>query len=348
MLKLSLDALQILDAIDRRGSFAAAGKALHKVPSTISYTVAKLEEDLGVQLFDRVGPRAHLTPAGEALLEEGRHLLRAARELEMRVRRVASGWEAELTVAVDSMFVPALLAEDVRAFNAVAEQTRMRLITESLSGTWEALLDRRADLLVGAAGEGPSGGGYVVEPMGVVRFVFAVSPSHPLAAAPEPLGREQLATHCAIAVADSARRLLPRTVGLLMGQETVTVPDMVSKFPPAVRRARLRFPARAVCAAGSAGRPAGDQRGRGTQAGGDVLAGLAHRRGGSRADLVAGAHAAPGGAGGLVAHHGRLAGLIAGQGRRGRAAVPVITALKLNRGLAVIGWSYGCDRAALA
>ena len=230
MLKLSLDALQILDAIDRRGSFAAAGKALHKVPSTISYTVSKLEEDLGVQLFDRVGPRAHLTPAGEALLEEGRHLLRAARELEMRVRRVASGWEAELTVAVDSMFVPALLAEDVRAFNAVAEQTRMRLISESLSGTWEALLDRRADLLVGAAGEGPSGGGYVVEPMGVVRFVFAVASSHPLATAPEPLGREQLAGHCAIAVADSARRLLPRTVGLLMGQETVTVPDMVSKF----------------------------------------------------------------------------------------------------------------------
>jgi len=230
MLKLSLDALQILDAIDRRGSFAAAGKALHKVPSTISYTVSKLEEDLGVQLFDRVGPRAQLTPAGEALLEEGRHLLRAARELEMRVRRVASGWEAELTVAVDSMFVPALLAEDVRAFTAVAEQTRMRLISESLSGTWEALLDRRADLLVGAAGEGPSGGGYVVEPMGVVRFVFAVAPSHPLAAAAGPLGREQLASHCAIAVADSARRLLPRTVGLLMGQETVTVPDMVSKF----------------------------------------------------------------------------------------------------------------------
>lgn len=230
MLKLSLDALQILDAIDRRGSFAAAGKALHKVPSTISYTVSKLEQDLGVQLFDRVGPRAELTPAGQALLEEGRHLLRAARELEMRVRRVASGWEAELTIAVDSMFQAALLGEDVRAFNAVAEQTRVRLLSESLSGTWEALLDRRADLLVGAAGEGPSGGGYVVEPMGVVAFVFAVSPAHPLATVQGPLAREQLAAHCAIAVADSARRLLPRTVGLLMGQETVTVPDTVSKF----------------------------------------------------------------------------------------------------------------------
>ncbi|MFI8717766.1 LysR family transcriptional regulator [Stenotrophomonas sp. NPDC077464] len=230
MLKLSLDALQILDAIDRRGSFAAAGKELHKVPSTISYTVSKLEQDLGVQLFDRVGPRAELTEAGVALLEEGRHLLRAARELEMRVRRVASGWEAELTVALDSMFQPALLAEDVRAFSQVAEQTRVRLISEALSGTWEALLDRRADLLVGAAGEGPSGGGYVVEPLGVVRFVFAVAPGHPLAAGSAPLTREELAAHCAIAVADSARRLLPRTVGLLMGQETVTVPDMLSKF----------------------------------------------------------------------------------------------------------------------
>lgn len=229
MLKLSLDALQILDAIDRRGSFSAAGKALHKVPSTISYTVAKLEDDLGVQLFDRVGPRAELTVAGRALLDEGRHLLRAARELELRVRRVASGWESELTLALDSVFPAWLLGADVQAFREVARQTRLRLVSEALSGTWEALLDRRADLLVGAAGEGPSGGGYVVEPLGTVAFVFAVAPRHPLARVEGVLGREQLADHCAVAVADSARRLLPRTVGLLMGQETLTVPDMVSK-----------------------------------------------------------------------------------------------------------------------
>ncbi|WP_049439054.1 LysR family transcriptional regulator, partial [Stenotrophomonas maltophilia] len=143
MLKLSLDALQILDAIDRRGSFAGAGKALHKVPSTISYTVAKLEEDLGVQLFDRVGPRAEPTEAGRALLDEGRHLLRAARELELRVRRVASGWETELTLAVDSVFPTWLLGPDIAAFREAEAPTRLRLIGEALSGTWEALLDRR-------------------------------------------------------------------------------------------------------------------------------------------------------------------------------------------------------------
>ncbi|MBN5127042.1 LysR family transcriptional regulator, partial [Stenotrophomonas maltophilia] len=159
MLKLSLDALQILDAIDRRGSFAGAGKALHKVPSTISYTVAKLEEDLGVQLFDRVGPRAEPTEAGRALLDEGRHLLRAARELELRVRRVASGWETELTLAVDSVFPTWLLGPDIAAFRQAEAPTRLRLIGEALSGTWEALLDRRGGRGGGGAGGGAGGGG---------------------------------------------------------------------------------------------------------------------------------------------------------------------------------------------
>jgi DNA-binding transcriptional LysR family regulator len=57
MLRISLEALQVLDAIDRRGSFAGAAKELHRVPSTISYVVGKLEEELGVQLFERLGPR---------------------------------------------------------------------------------------------------------------------------------------------------------------------------------------------------------------------------------------------------------------------------------------------------
>lgn len=239
MLNISLEALQVLDAIDRRGSFAAAGKELHKVASTISYTVAKLEQDLLVQLFERVGPRATLTAAGRALLDEGRHLLRAAQELEMRVQRVASGWEAEFALGLDSMFAPSVLEGDIRAFYAVAGHTRLRIGSEALSGTWEALLDRRVDLLVAAAGEGPSGGGYVAEPLGVVSFAFVVAPSHPLADARGEIRREQLAEHRAIVVADTARRLLPRTVGLLPGQDALVVPDMASKCY--LQRAGLGF-----------------------------------------------------------------------------------------------------------
>ena len=72
---ITIDALKVLDAIDRRGSFAAAAGELFRVPSAISYTVQKREEDLGVDIFDRSGHRATLTPAGKYLLKEGRALL---------------------------------------------------------------------------------------------------------------------------------------------------------------------------------------------------------------------------------------------------------------------------------
>jgi DNA-binding transcriptional LysR family regulator len=230
MLRLSLEALQIVDAIDRRGSFSAAGKELFRVPSTISYTVSKLEEDLGVQVFERAGPKVTLTPAGRELLREGRFLLKAAGDLERRVRRVASGWETELTIGMDSMLSPIALQQDIEAFYQVADQTRLRIVREALSGTWEALLDRRVDLLIGAAGEGPSGGGYTAEPIGKISFVFTVSPSHPLAGVTHPLGKAELQAYRAITVADSARLLPSRTVGLLFGQDALTVPDMRAKY----------------------------------------------------------------------------------------------------------------------
>jgi DNA-binding transcriptional LysR family regulator len=230
MLRLSLEALLIVDAIDRRGSFSAAAKELHRVPSTISYTVSKLEDDLGVQVFERNGPRVELTDAGRELLKEGRYLLKAAQDLEHRVRRVASGWETELALGMDSMFSPLVLQPEVAAFYEVAQQTRLRIVQEALSGTWEALLDHRVDLLIGAAGDGPAGGGYVSQALGQLEFVFAVAPGHPLAAVEGRLGRNHLQHFRAVSVADSARQMAPRTVGLLMGQDTLTVPDMAAKF----------------------------------------------------------------------------------------------------------------------
>jgi DNA-binding transcriptional LysR family regulator len=230
MVKLSLEAVHIIDAIDRRGSFAKAALELHRVPSTISYTVARLEEDLGVQVFERNGPRVLLTAAGRELLREGRVLLRAALDLEQRVQRVASGWETELAIGIDSMFSARALVADMQAFYSLARHTRLRVVQETLSGPWEALLERRVDLLVGAAGEGPAGGGYVARAIGEMPFLFAVAPGHGLAQAAEPLARAALQEHRAVVVADSARRMTVRTVGLQYGQEALTVPTMQAKF----------------------------------------------------------------------------------------------------------------------
>lgn len=229
-MRLTLDALGVLDAIARKGSFAMAAEELYRVPSAITYTVNKLEQDLGVALFDRSGHRAKLTPAGEKLLQEGRHLLRAAQELELSVKRVATGWEAELTIVVDDLIPLSLIYPLIADFYSENKGTQVRVGNEVFGGTWDALAAGRADLVIGASGEGPSGGGYATRALGDMEFIFVVPPNHPLASAVNPLSSEEILKHRAIASADSSRSLPPRTSYLLSGQDVLTVPSMRAKL----------------------------------------------------------------------------------------------------------------------
>ena len=228
-MKLTLDALQVMDAIERLGSFAAAAAELHRVPSALTYTVQKLEQDLDIALFDRSGHRARLTPAGQELMQEGRNLLRAAGELECRVKRVATGWETELRIALDIIIPASQLFPLIAEFYAEESGTRIRLAHEVLAGTWDALISGRAELALGVSGEVPAGGGYAIRMLGYKDFVFAVAPNHPLAKLPEPLKHDQILAHRAVAIGDSSRNLPARSVGLLTGQDVLTVPDLESK-----------------------------------------------------------------------------------------------------------------------
>lgn len=229
-MKLSLDALLVLDAIDRKGSFAAAADEMNRVPSAVTYVVRKLEEDLDVLLFDRSGHRAKLTIAGKELLDQGRQLLNAAGELECRVKRVATGWETELRIAYDTVVPVEALYPLLARFYGEGHATRIRLQQEVLGGAWEAIKIGRADLVVGAAGEPPSGLDCKALAIGEIDMVFAVAPGHPLANAPEPIPLAELQKHRVVVVADSSRNLPPRTFGVLEGQDTLTVPTMQAKI----------------------------------------------------------------------------------------------------------------------
>jgi DNA-binding transcriptional LysR family regulator len=228
-MRLSLDAIQVLDAIDRKGSFASAANELHRVPSAITYSVQQLEEGLGVELFDRRGHRAVLTAAGRELLAEGRRLLRAAADLECRVQQVAKGWESELRIALDTLIGIGQLYRLVESFYAEQTGTRLRFSHEVLGGTWDALASGRADLAIGASGDAPSGRNYATRSLGRVEMVFAAAPFHPICEEPAPLSDETILRHRAVSVADSSRELAPRTVGLLSGQDVLTVPSMEAK-----------------------------------------------------------------------------------------------------------------------
>lgn len=137
--KLTLEALEALDAIDRMGTFAAAAESLYRVPSALTYTVRKLEEELGVSLFVRQGRKAVFTETGRFLLEEGRSLLKATRHLEERTKQMASGWESRVRIAIDALFPADALYDLIAEFNALNTGVEIQLSMESLAGSWEAI-----------------------------------------------------------------------------------------------------------------------------------------------------------------------------------------------------------------
>ncbi len=231
---LTPDALAMLQAIAVAGSFAAAARVLGVVPSALTYRVRQIEDALDVLLYDRSSRQARLTEAGAELLREGSRLLEEIDAVANRVKRVATGWEPQFTVAVDSIISKATVMELCESFFALSPPTRIKLRDETLSGTLEALTSGQADLALGVA-DATTNAGIQSKHLGNVHFVYAVAPHHPLANAPEPLKDELIRQHRAIAVADTITRGRGMTIGLLGGQDVFTVATMKDKLDAQLR-----------------------------------------------------------------------------------------------------------------
>lgn len=233
---LTPDALALLQTVAQAGSFAGAARELGLVPSAVTYRVRQIEDALDALLFDRASRQARLTDAGAELLREGERLLGEIDAVASRVHRVATGWESQLTIAVDVIISCPTVMELANAFFEVAPHTRLRLRDEALSGTLAAIASGGADLAIGvSAFEQGNVPGLNARPLGEVDFVFAVAPHHPLASEPEPVRDEVMQKYRAVAVADSVQRGNGLTLGLLAGQEVFTVPTMAAKLDAQVR-----------------------------------------------------------------------------------------------------------------
>ena len=232
---LTPNALAMLATISAQGSFAKAAHALGLVPSALTYRVRQLEEALDVLLFDRSARQAVPTPAGAELVAEGQRIMRELDAVANRVRRVATGWEPQLTIAVDSIVSPNVMMELAEQFFALKSPTRIKLRDETLSGTLESLTSGQSDLAVGVVPDASMLTGMQSKPLGHISMVFAVAPHHPLANAPEPLEDALLAQHRVVAVADTVQRGRGITVGLLGGQDVFTVASMGAKLDAQMR-----------------------------------------------------------------------------------------------------------------
>jgi DNA-binding transcriptional LysR family regulator len=228
---LTPDALGLVQAVADHGSFAAAARELGLVPSAVTYRIRQIEDALDVLLFDRSSRQARLTAAGNELLCAGQQLLQDIDALAHRVKRVATGWEAEFTVAFDGVLSGSTVMELAEAFYALQPTTRLRLREEVLAGTLEALVSGRADLALGVVLEPGTTPGVHSHELGDLPFVYAVAPHHPLAKVAGPLTDEVLLRHRAVAVSDSAQqRGTALTLGLLAGQDVFTVSTVRAKL----------------------------------------------------------------------------------------------------------------------
>ena len=177
---VTLDQLRTFIAAAEQGSFSAAGRKLRRAQSVVSQTLANLELQLGVSLFDRSARYPQLTEAGRLLLVEARAVAEHMDTFKARARSVAEGLEPELSVAVDVMFPMGALTRAATR-RAAFPHTPLRLYVEVLGGVIQPVLDGTCRIgVVGSLPDLPAG--VVAEPLLAVPFVTVAAPTHAMAA----------------------------------------------------------------------------------------------------------------------------------------------------------------------
>lgn len=229
-MKPFLDVLIILDALDSEGSFAAASAKLFKTPSALSYTVHRFESELNIQLLDRSGHRATFTRSGQMLLEKGRRVLQTVRELEKQAIKLHEGWENDLVIGIDATFPFSLLTPLIDQFYLKHAVTRLTFIRDVSGDGWSALMQGRADIILGTPTSPPPVSPFGFAKLGELEQIFAVAPEHPLARAPEPLSHQTISQFRAVAVGDETLNSRMPLCPLAQEQDAITVFDFKTKL----------------------------------------------------------------------------------------------------------------------
>lgn len=176
-LYVSLKQWRIFHAVIDCGGFAEAAKSLHLSQSTISYTVSKLQEQLGTPLLRIEGRKAILTPEGRALLERSRNVLKEAVELETFAKNLGQGWGDEVRLVVDHNFPVHLLTQALSKFTEIGKgAAHVRLREVPVLQAEDIVRDPNVDLAIGE--RVPLG--YLGEPLTEVEYVAVAHPAHPL------------------------------------------------------------------------------------------------------------------------------------------------------------------------
>lgn len=182
--RISLEQWAAFKAVVDEGSFARAAEVLNKSQSSVSYAIARLNEQLPSPVLELSGRKAVLTREGKVMYRRASQLLQQAQAAEETARLLSEGTEPEVVIAVDGLLEPGRVIPVLDAFSQRFPMTRLRMLETQLSGTEEALLEKKADIVLG--NQVPVG--FMGTPLTVVRMIAVAHPQHPLFANPASAG----------------------------------------------------------------------------------------------------------------------------------------------------------------
>ena len=206
----TLDEWEILQAVVQLGGFGPAAERLHRSQSTISYAIARLQEQLGVKLFEMKGRRALLTEAGRLLLAEVEPHLAGFHRVEQRARSLASGGVSEIRVSVDSIFPYERLFTALKEFARQFPYTYPKLRQSTFLSADAEFSAHNAHLCV----VGLMSREYFVKPILDIQVIAVARRDHPLLMRNGQLGRMDLMQHMLVIIeggGSSAAKRQPRS-----------------------------------------------------------------------------------------------------------------------------------------
>ncbi|MDH6266016.1 DNA-binding transcriptional LysR family regulator [Rhizobium sp. SG_E_25_P2] len=224
---VSLDQLRTFVAAADEGSFSAAARRLRRTQSAVSETIANLEGQLSVVLFDRSARYPRVTKQGEVLLADARSVVSAVDGMKARAKGIAGGLEPELAAVIDVFFPITTIADVSHEFRQEFPATPLRLYVEALGGAVQPVIDGRASFgLVGSLPTLPPG--LAAERITSVKFVMVAAARHPLAEHTGLIPREELARHVQLVLTDRSELSTGREFGV-MSPSTWRLADLFAK-----------------------------------------------------------------------------------------------------------------------
>lgn len=201
--KSTLEQWRILQAVVDAGGYAQAAELLNKSQSSLNHAVAKLQNQLGVELLQVIGRKAFLTPAGEVMLRRSRLLTQQIEDLELLAANIDMGWEPELRLAVEIIYPRDKLYQALSQFYPQSRGSRIQIIDTVITGSAEMILEAKADLVIAATPIVPRG--YLSEPLCITQMVLVCAPDHPLTAI-AALDADELTQHLQIVIRDTGQK----------------------------------------------------------------------------------------------------------------------------------------------